>query len=78
MTQMSRTEFKELYRSRKDFVPPRNKKRADARRQVEIINELRELGLSPKRDASMSSHLLEGKRCKKLSVYPYCLYWRFC
>lgn len=56
MTQMSRTEFKELYRSRKDFVPARDKKRADARRQIEIINELRELGLNPKRDASMLMH----------------------
>lgn len=53
---MSRTEFKELYRSRKDFVPSRDKKRANARRQIEIINELRELGLNPKRDASMLMH----------------------
>ena len=42
MTQMSRTEFKELYRSRKDFVPP--------------LNELRELGLDPIRDSSILTH----------------------
>ncbi|EGQ8101937.1 hypothetical protein MW344_003768 [Vibrio parahaemolyticus] len=56
MTQMSRTEFKELYRPRKEFVAARDKKRADARRQIEIINELRELGLNPKRDASILTH----------------------
>lgn len=56
MTQMSSSEFKELYRSRKEFVSLRDKKRADARRQIEIINELRELGLNPKRDASMLTH----------------------
>ncbi len=56
MTQMSRTEFKELYRSRKEFIPARDKKRADARRRIEILNELRELGLDPIRNSSILTH----------------------
>lgn len=69
MAQMSRTEFKALYRPRKDFVPARDKKRADARRQIEIINELRELGLNPKRDASMLMHRIGNMMQKTLCLF---------